>query len=91
VLLCEMGRYEEAIAAAKVRHFHTYEGGEGNLTKQHAWMHVLYANELVKAGDLKKAEQMYRDAKLVLDNCQLLATRIRVSAKDGTKTNWQDV
>jgi len=61
VLLCEMGRYEEAIAAAKVRHFHTYEGGEGNLTKQHAWMHVLYANELVKAGDLKKAEQMYLD------------------------------
>ncbi|MBQ4142820.1 MAG: hypothetical protein IJD43_05020 [Thermoguttaceae bacterium] len=40
---------------------------------------------------LQKAEQMYRDAKLVLDNCQLLATRIRVSAKDGTKTTWQDV
>ena len=33
--------YEEAIQMAAVKRFHIYEGGEGKLTKQHAWMHVL--------------------------------------------------
>ena len=61
VLLCQKGRYPEAIAAARAKHFHIYEGGEGNLTKQHAWMHVLYANELARAGKLAEAEQTYLD------------------------------
>ena len=61
VLLCQKGRYPEAIAAARAKHFHIYEGGEGNLTKQHAWMHVLYANELSRAGKLAEAEQTYLD------------------------------
>lgn len=58
-LLSQQGKYEEAINMAAVKHFHIYEGGEGKLTKQHAWMHVLYGNELVKKGDTKKAEQIY--------------------------------
>lgn len=58
-LLSLQGKYEEAINMAAVKHFHIYEGGEGKLTKQHAWMHVLYGNELVKAGDTEKAEQIY--------------------------------
>lgn len=58
-LLSQQGKYEEAINMAAVKHFHIYEGGEGKLTKQHAWMHVLYGNELVKAGDTEKAEQIY--------------------------------
>ena len=33
VLLCQQGRYAEAIHAAKIKRFHIYEGGEGNLTK----------------------------------------------------------
>lgn len=49
VLLCMKGRYEEAIGLARAKHFHIYEGGEGNLTKQHAWMHLLYGNELAAA------------------------------------------
>ena len=36
-------RQAEGIAAAKAKHFHIYEGGEGKLTRQHAGMHVLYA------------------------------------------------
>ena len=36
-----------------------YEGGEGKLTKQHAWMHVLYANELASAGKAAEAYQVY--------------------------------
>lgn len=58
-LLSQQGKYEEAINMAAVKHFHIYEGGEGKLTKQHAWMHVLYGNELAKKGDTKKAEQIY--------------------------------
>ena len=59
VLLCQQGRYAEAIHAAKIKRFHIYEGGEGNLTKQHAWMHVLYANELASAGKAAEAYQVY--------------------------------
>lgn len=58
-LLSQQGKYEEAINMAAVKHFHIYEGGEGKLTKQHAWMHVLYGNELAKKDDTKKAEQIY--------------------------------
>ena len=61
VLLCMKGRYEEAIRLAGERHFHIYEGGEGNLTKQHAWMHVLYGNELAAAGRDAEAERAYRN------------------------------
>ena len=60
-LLSQQGKYEEAINMAAVKHFHIYEGGEGKLTKQHAWMHVLYGNELAKAGDTEKAEQIYQN------------------------------
>ena len=58
-LLSQQGKYEEAINMAAVKHFHIYEGGEGKLTKQHAWMHVLYGNELAQAGNTEKAEQIY--------------------------------
>lgn len=58
-LLSQQGKCEEAINMAAVKHFHIYEGGEGKLTKQHAWMHVLYGNELAKAGNTEKAEQIY--------------------------------
>ena len=61
VLLCQQGRYAEAIHAARIKHFHIYEGGEGNLTKQHAWMHVLHANELAFAGKTEEAYNVYMD------------------------------
>ena len=61
VLLCQQGRYAEAIHAARIKRFHIYEGGEGNLTKQHAWMHVLYGNELASAGKTQEAYQAYMD------------------------------
>ena len=49
-LKCLVGDYAEAIDMAKKRRFHIYEGGEGKLTKQHAWMHVLYGNKLTESG-----------------------------------------
>ena len=61
VLLCQQGRYAEAIHAARIKRFHIYEGGEGNLTKQHAWMHVLHANALAAEGKTEEAYQVYMD------------------------------
>lgn len=58
-LKCLTENYEEAINMAKERRFHIYEGGEGKLTKQHAWMHVLYGNKLVAENKFDIAEQTY--------------------------------
>ncbi len=60
-LKCMVGEYRDAIDMAKNRRFHIYEGGEGKLTKQHAWMHVLYGNELAAHGETTKAKQVYKD------------------------------
>lgn len=59
ILTSTLGEYKKAIDMAAVKRFHIYEGGEGKLTKQHAWMYVLYANKLAKNGDLLGAEQAY--------------------------------
>ncbi len=60
-LHCMTGNYEKAIEMAKSRRFHIYEGGEGKLTKLHAWMYVLYGNELKKQGRLDEARKAYID------------------------------
>ena len=60
-LTVQTGRYKDAIDMAAAKRFHIYEGGEGKLTKLHAWMHVLYGAELLDAG---KRE----DALAVLEN-----------------------
>lgn len=54
-LTTQVGKYKEAIDMAAVKRFHIYEGGEGKLTKLHAWMHVLYGGTLLDSGDLKAA------------------------------------
>lgn len=60
-LVSQLGKFEEAIELARVKRFHIYEGGEGKLTKQHAWMHVLYGKELMEKGDYTKSEKIYFD------------------------------
>lgn len=60
-LISELGDYETAIRMAAVKRFHIYEGGEGKLTKQHAWMHVLYALQLMKEGQNGKAEKILQN------------------------------
>jgi len=58
-LICQKGEYQKAIDMAANKRFHIYEGGEGKLTKQHAWMHTLYGIELTAKGDFEKAEQIF--------------------------------
>ena len=60
-LVSQLGDFEKAINLAKVKRFHIYEGGEGKLTKQHAWMHVLYGKELTEQGNTEKAESIFFD------------------------------
>ena len=54
-LTTQSGRYKDAIDMAAVKRFHIYEGGEGKLTKLHAWMHVLYGAELLDLGKIDEA------------------------------------
>jgi len=61
ILVSQTGDFEKAIKMAKDRVFHVYEGGEGKLTTQHAWMHTLYGNQLVESGNYQKAEKIYFD------------------------------
>lgn len=58
-MICQKGDFKTAIEMAAAKRFHIYEGGEGKLTKQHAWMHVLYGKELSEAGKYEKAERIY--------------------------------
>jgi len=41
VLCTVAGDYEKAKKILREHRFHTYEGGEGNLTQHHAWLHFM--------------------------------------------------
>lgn len=58
-LLALGGDYDAAIAALASHSFHTYEGGEGELTRLHAWIHVLKAHALQKEGRYAEAKEVY--------------------------------
>ena len=58
-LICQTGDFKTAIEMAARKRFHIYEGGEGKLTKQHAWMHTLYGKELTEKGLYEEAERIY--------------------------------
>ncbi len=60
-LISQTGDFKTAIGLAKAKRFHIYEGGEGKLTKQHAWMHVLYGKELMESGNFAEAEKIFFD------------------------------
>ena len=64
-LISQTGELKRAIDLAAAKRFHIYEGGEGKLTKQHAWMYVLYGNELAKAGKVQEAENAYQNGTVV--------------------------
>ena len=60
-LISQTGDFQKAIDMAAGKRFHIYEGGEGKLTKQHAWMHTLYGKELTEAGELDRAEEIFKN------------------------------
>ncbi len=60
-LLTINGELEKAKNVVFSHKFHTYEGGEGNLTSCHAWLHKLIADELFKQGKYAEAKKAYED------------------------------
>lgn len=55
ILATVAGDYEKAKAILAAHTFHTYEGGEGNLTAHHAWLQYLIGKELYDKGDYEAA------------------------------------
>jgi len=64
-MISQTGDYKKAIDLAAVKRFHIYEGGEGKLTKQHAWMYLLYGNQLADEGKTAEAESAYHNGTVV--------------------------
>ncbi len=59
ILKTVAGEYEEAREILKNHRFHTYEGGEGNLTAHHAWLQFLIGLELYNKGDYAAASKEF--------------------------------
>ena len=68
VLCTVAGDYEKARNILLQHRFHTYEGGEGNLTQHHAWLHFLSARQLLANGDHEAAKQMLLDGLVFPEN-----------------------
>lgn len=61
-VLCTVdGDLEKADGILREHRFHTYEGGEGNLTQHHAWLRFIAADEAQRAGKNEEAERLLKD------------------------------
>lgn len=58
-LLMAAGRLKEAESVLNEHKFHTYEGGEGNLTTHHAWLHRMMGDKKAEEGDFDGAFKTY--------------------------------
>lgn len=68
ILLTLEGKLQDAKDVLLGHEFHTYEGGEGNLTRHHAWLQYLIGKSLFEQGDYRgAAEQLC--AGLVFPEC----------------------
>ena len=68
VLCTVAGDYQKAREILLRHRFHTYEGGEGNLTQHHAWLYWLIAQERQKQGDTAGAKQYLLDGLVFPEN-----------------------
>lgn len=68
VLCTVAGDYEKARDILLAHRFHTYEGGEGNLTQHHAWLYFLHATAMQQQGDSQSAKAMLLDGLVFPEN-----------------------
>lgn len=59
-LLAVAGRTDESRRTLLEHRFHTYEGGEGNLTGFHAWLYKLIGDAFLAQGETEEAFRAYR-------------------------------
>jgi len=55
ILLTQLGRLDEARDILLDHRFHTYEGGEGNLTRHHAWLYTIRGFKALAEGNAEAA------------------------------------
>ncbi len=55
ILYTELGNYDAARDILLDHRFHTYEGGEGNLTRHHAWLCALRGTKALEEGNYELA------------------------------------
>ncbi len=60
IIYTELGRYDEAKNILLGHRFHTYEGGEGNLTRHHAWLQALRGTAALEEGDAERAIEEFK-------------------------------
>jgi tetratricopeptide (TPR) repeat protein len=68
VLLTQLGQHDQAIALTGQHRFHIYEGGEGQLTRHHAWLYTLLSWNQLGSGAVDLAEQSLKQAFLLPEN-----------------------
>ena len=99
--LAILGRYDDAASYLKNHSFHTYEGGEGQLTSFHSNLMYLLGNQFEERGQLKEALETYEyglvypqnyheTATLHVDNSHLYYSAARVAKKLGDETLHHD-
>ena len=59
ILKTVVGDYEGAEKILLSHRFHTYEGGEGNLTCHHAWLKLLIGREQLAGGNVAEARESF--------------------------------
>ena len=68
VLKTAVGDYAAAEKILLSHRFHTYEGGEGNLTCHHAWLKMLIGRGLLKAGKVEEARECFESGLVFPEN-----------------------
>lgn len=104
-LLNQCGRPEQALQILRSRRFNPWEGGEGLVSGQYVWAHVLIGRSLLERGDAEQALQHFLAARVYPHNLgegKHLLTRethldyfsglalSRMGRKNEARTHWTD-
>ncbi len=68
VLCTVKGDYRRALDILSAHRFHTYEGGEGNLTQHHAWLAFLRGSLAWREGKAEEAKRILLDGLVFPEN-----------------------
>jgi tetratricopeptide (TPR) repeat protein len=67
-LLTQTGRPEHALEMLSSRRFNPWEGGEGLVSGQYVWAHILIGRSLLERGDARQALEHFSAAQVYLQN-----------------------
>ena len=67
-LLNQCGRPEQALQMLRSRRFNPWEGGEGLVSGQYVWAHILFGRSLLERGDAERALQHFSATRVYPQN-----------------------